>query len=217
MDKIQIITYLSYLSSASILVPLIVSLIKYRTFSTTLKVLSLYIVISFVIETISLILVKNDMYNLFLSHILTFLEFSIFTFIFFDLLNIRKRKLLLTAILSAFLIICLVDVMFISGYMKMNELSRNVECFSLITFAIFYFKTFIQQTEYQNPLKLFSFWFSTASIIYFSGSFFLFIFSNSILDTSPATFLALFTIHSLFNITFNTLLAISFTKKTNVA
>lgn len=213
MDKTQIITLLSYLSAASIVVPLIVSITKHRTFSTVLKVLFLYVILCTIIEIVSIILAQYDIYNLFLSHTLTFLEFSIFTFIFFNILKINERKTLLITIILTFLLICLIDLEFISGYKKINEFSRNVECFTLITFAILYFKNFIQQTEYQNPLKLFSFWFSTATIIYFSGSFFLFIFSNNILDKSPATFLALFTIHSVFNITFNILLAVSFTKK----
>ncbi len=217
MDSIHAILILGKCSSFSILIPLLLSLNYIRTFNLSLKVLFIYILLSILVEILTGYLSINNINNLFIYYYFSFLEFVLFVIIYFHILNIYRKKMLMWCIISIFGLICLIDFLLLGGDNKMNELSRNVESVSLITLSIFYFNSLIKNSDGQNLLQQFSFWFNSSIIIYFSGSFFIFLFSNYMLDESPDTFFAIYAIHSIFNIIFNILLAISLTKKTDVA
>lgn len=208
------ILILIYASSLSICFPFITGLIKFKTFGHSAKVLFLYSNICFLTEILAVITSIISINNFFISYIVTFVEFSLFTIIFFNLLNINAYKKTLWLVLISFLAILLIDLLIINNYQRLNDLSRNTECFALIIFAILYFRKLLSKTEHKNILKLFGFWFSTACIIYFSGTFFFFIFTNYLIKNTPDELYTISMIHSFFNIIFNVLLAISLTKKT---
>lgn len=202
------------ISSWSIFIPLLVGIVKYRTFKPVLKVLFYYIICSAIVEIISTNLGQHGINNLFLFHLFVVIEFAFLCFIYSRLLEFPTANQLFLIFTGLFTSIALTDVTFISGYKKMNELSRNIENLTLLIFSVTYFIKMLHRAESERLAALFSFWFNTAMIMYLSGSFFIFLFSNYMLDTSPDTFLAVYAIHSVFNIAFHILLAIAFTKKT---
>lgn len=217
MDLEYILYIVLRISSISILIPLVVGILKYRTFKIILKVLFYYIVLATFVEALSIYLSEYKINNLFLSHICVFIEFCIFSFIYLKLLVPKPNKNLLIVAILIFLGVCLIDVIKISGYEKMNELSRNVEGIVMITLALIYFNRLIKGPATISLESQFGFWFNTAIIVYISGIFFLFLFSNKLLNSEPETFYALYSIHAVFLIIFNILLAISLTKRENVS
>lgn len=213
MTNDHLILLIHYVSAGSIVVPIFFSIFKIWSLNQSLKALTLYLIICLIIEFVSDVLWYDNINNLWLFHIFTLLEFTCFMYIFFQILKIEHKQKLFSVIILSFLIIFLVDIIFISGHLKMNELARNVEGFTFIVLSILYFKSLMKSNEHQSLLQKFSFWFSSAILLYFSGSLFIFLFSNYLLDSSPETFFGIYAIHSILSIIFNILLAICFTRK----
>jgi len=211
------LNYFNRLSSYSAVIPLIIGIFYIRTFNLVLKVLFCYLFFSFLFEIYTIYLIQLNQYNLFSYYLFSVVEFSIFTFIYMTLFRFKQKLSISIIFILIFILVAYIDYNHINGHEHMNELSRNVESIILIIFAILFFRHIILNPLKENLVTSYSFWFNTAIIVYFSGSFFIFLFSNYMLDKSPSTFLAIYAIHSFFNITFNILLAVALTKKTNDA
>jgi len=154
--------------------------------------------------------------NLFLGQINTIIEFSAFFFMYCYVLEFKDRKLIFWLSSLLFSVFVITDVFFIEGQENVNAISRNSEGIVLIVCSIVYFYKLIVRTEYANILSLPAFWINAGVITYFSGGFFLILFSNYLIENDQLGYLIFFIIHSVFNITFNLLIAVGFFKQRHV-
>jgi hypothetical protein len=217
MTQKEFILDLSFFSVFTPIIPVVFGTLKIRTFDLNSKVLFFYLFVAFTVEMIGIYFSLNNEYNLFIFYIFSFLEFSFFCFIFMNLLNYPKKYILFSVFTAAFGVLAIIDF-YINGARKMNEISRNTECILLMFFSILYFYKLIKKPIEQSLISTFSFWFCSSVLIYFAGSFFIFLFTNYLLiRKSPETLLGIYAIHSVFNIIFNLLLAVTITRKPYVA
>lgn len=159
-------------------------------------------------------MVIKGLNSMFMNHIFVLVE-SLALITIYSLLLQFGRTLCSLLIILMF-VVCIVDLALVNGILKMNVLAHNTECLLLICIAIIYFFQLLKKTDHQdlNILKSFGFWFNAGVLFYCSGAFFIFLFGNYMIEKSPDEYFALYGIHSIFNITFNSLLAVALTKKT---
>lgn len=204
----------AYISAVSPFFALITGIIAYKTFSSYLKVLFIYICIACCIEAISFYtLYLNVENNLFLGQINCAIEFSAFAYMYITLLKIKQPLIVFASLSILFTYFVIMDVFYIEGVLSVNALSKNTEAIILIAFSIIYFYKLITRAEHEHLLKLPAFWMCTGAIIYFSGRFFIILFSNYLIENDTAGYAVFFIIHSIFNLTFNILIAIGFLKQ----
>lgn len=212
----EIAPYIQLLSSYSVIIPIIIGFLYFRTFDHKSKVLLFYLISVLFIESFAIYLAKNSIHNLFLYYISSFIEFSCFSYVLLNLITHKFKNQIIRVSVMTFGIISIFEFIQ-NGSNYMNFISRNVEFIFLVPLSIIYFSIEIKKMQQKRITDTFGFWVCTALIIYLSGSFFVFLFSNYLLDESPEILSSIFIIHSLFNVTFSILLAISLTKKSHVS
>lgn len=212
MDLIVVLKTLSYISSASILIPFIIGFKHYRTLKPYLRVLFYYACVAFLIEAFNIYYSIKGQNSLFFSHLCTPIEFSAFLFFYFEVLNVKPKTIIYIPLVLLFSIFVVLDIYYFSGRDKVGVASRNTEALILIVFAIVFFYRIMVKTQYTNILSLPAFWINASVLVYFSGNFFLILFSNYLISISDLSYLVFFTINSIFNFSFNLLLGIGLYK-----
>jgi len=202
-------TYIAQISVFATFLTLIVALLKHKTLTKEMRVLFLYVCIAAGIEIFSLILTNLNIQHLYLFNLFTIAECTILSLFYQKIFSLKKYSTLILFLLACFYGLFIYDYFFLHGGHNMNVLSIMAESFILIGFSLFYFYSLAKKMEYVNVLSNPLFWVNSSILIYFSGSLFLFIFSNYILKEPDSR---LWTIHAILNIVYNTLLIIAFWK-----
>ncbi|MEO7767136.1 MAG: hypothetical protein ABIS01_06910, partial [Ferruginibacter sp.] len=107
-------------------------------------------------------------------------EFIFLSLYFYHNITINKKKNILVICISAFLIFCFVDSI-LYGFQQKNSGFGPlvVECLFFLIIILYYFYERMKFVIPTPIYKLSSFWISVAFLIYFSGTFLLFLASNS--------------------------------------
>ncbi len=135
--------------------------------------------------------------NLPYLHLYTFLEFGVISLFFFRTLkNYFSRKLLLSLIIG-FLIFAPINAFFIQGIYNFNTNARALECIILILFSFMYYYMILNELKVKEPTKSTDFWLNTGFLIYFSGSFVVFMLSNVLLKKSLEVINVAWAMHSM--------------------
>lgn len=196
----------NYLSIYSGLIPLLFYVgVKYKTLSSILKVLFLYLIISISVELICIYYLSRTS-NLFLQNIYTFVEGFLIIVIY---QKIFENKNVIFYLLNTFFVCCFIMACFYFG--KLNEISMyliTTEAFIVILLSTTYFFRLINNTQVPELTRFYLFWLNTAFLIYFSGAFFIFLTTNFILNPeNDRKVHDLWILHNFFNIAYNVLLA----------
>jgi len=175
-------TIVSYISYASDILPAFFCLpfIK-RPMPLWVKVLLIYVIYSFCNDTALIILDSYDnrvpiFYLLSLFTLLEYVAFAFVLYLFIDNLIARRVILILS---GAFLLFCNIHVFSISSY-GFDSLPASIESILLVSFSIY-----VLYEQMNKPHIIFiyyepSFWVTVAFILFFSGTFFLFILANNL-------------------------------------
>lgn len=213
----KLLDWFSYISMAFSMLSLLVGLFCIKTIKRFLIPLFLLVFISAFVEIINLIVevtaINNStINNLPILHIYTGIEFSLI-FIFYMLFYKQYYKLkILYLLLPLFYVVTYIDYK-VNGLNEMDSFSVTVESTFFIVLSLLSFFFIIRHLIFENILNMPFFWINSGILIYFSGNILLFIFSNSFDKSEMKTFSMLwFTIHSLLNIIYNSLICIGFWK-----
>lgn len=117
-------------------------------------------------------------YNFLIGRITTFVEFSLFSFLFFKIIeskNFRKGMIVISALIGIYLLYDL----FSSTYNSFDSVPSGITSLVFLIYCISYLFE-----KVQDPTSLFlysspTFWVVVALIIYFAGTFFPFIYAQS--------------------------------------
>jgi len=133
--------------------------------------------------------------NLYLTHVFPVIEFALLVCFFRETLS----KKAITILIISFTILSILNVLFFENLNEFNTLARAVEALLLIIISLMYFYSLLRDLSEkyleQSPL----FWVATSILIYFSGSFFIFIYGNYIMPSAKLS-LTFWAIHALFSI-----------------
>ena len=203
--------YIAIVAPLFILVPVVVAICKYRFLSPAAKVILAYLVVSGIVNALAIGLANHGINNMPLLHLFTLLEFSMLTF-FYRIISLRTFYPYSIFLFAA---LCVLNAVFFQPVYEHNTYSRSLEALLIIVMAVFFFYKMLNEATvsrwYQSSLV----WFNMALLLYFSGSLFLFLFSQLLTYNRQANEIAWF-MHATLVILMYLLLAIGFWQtKTN--
>lgn len=214
MDLETAFDLLSYLSSLSSLIPLIASIVKNKTLNSSLRVLFLYLLVSFITELISTIFAKNGngIRNYIIQNIFTMLECGLIAGIYYQHFTSKQSKIMVTIALIFILTVALIRFGLLEEINKRDAVINTLESCFFIILAYLYFNKLMFELNITSLGDYYFFWLNSAFLIYFSGAFFLFLFNDFLITCDLQRFYLLYSLHLIINIAYNTLLAIGVCK-----
>lgn len=195
----QIIIFFTFLGT---LIPVCIGLLHYRKLRPSAKNIVWLVFVSFVFDIAGRILWWNKIPNLFVGNVYAIVEFAIISFIYkFEFKNFIPQYWL-EAVVGISLIFFLYNLFWGQGFFFNNTLSKTVESVLLILFSLLYFHKTIKELQIAQLEATPMFWFNSGVLLYFSGSLFIFIFSNYLLIYSQELGIQIWAIHAFFMMLF---------------
>lgn len=213
----EIYSVLKNASFFSVLFPLLLCLIKFKTLNTTLRVLLFYLCISGLSDLLSHIFSQHcieccePMANIF-----TLLQFSAFSYIYYLEFSQERIKWVVLNLTFAYLLFYEVTLSPMNGYVNGNSIVTVVEGFIMFILTLFFLYTVLIEMSIPRLVDDSFIWLSFGIIIYFAISLVLFFADDYLRSCSKRMFKLLWSLHLLANITFNILAAISVWKRKNL-
>ena len=179
-----------------ILVSLFMALLKFKSVAKACPEMLYFLALAVFFEFLSRFLSGRRTNNMPYLHLYTTLEFlTISLFYYRTLKHFISAKVLLGTIIG-FVSFAIINAFFIQGITNFNSYARSIECIILILFSLIYYYMMLSELSIKDPIKSTDFWLNTAFLIYFSGSFVLFILSNLINEQSLEINIAAWAMHS---------------------
>ena len=200
---------LAALSSWSLLFPLLVVLLRWHRLDDVQLSLAVYLVVAAGFEGMSNILWPAfEWSNLPLLHLYTFVQFILLAWVYRVHLHKTLSLPLQRAFLGGFALFVVLNALWLDGIENFNPHARAVESILLVVLALSYFYSLMREMRIARLESDSLFWISCAVLLYFSGSFLLFIVSKYISSSEPVM-LTVWGIHSVLNILANIIYVIA--------
>lgn len=166
---------------------------------------------SFLLDGYSSLLWLEHHSNLFLGHLHTVLEFAFLlnTYRLYFAKNKTTAWIWWTGI-GLFGILAFANILLLQDLWMYNTYIKILESLVFIGLALAYYFQLAREMKVLQLEKEPMFWISTASIIYFSGSFFIHMYSNYMLYYSVYLGIKIWFIHAIFFILFHLLVSMAF-------
>lgn len=182
----------------SILLPLLISVLKYRQLSVSAKLIHWYTIVSAVFTGASLLISRHYHQNSMpVSHLFTVVELAIIVLFYKKLMEAGEKSKAYYYIILVFTVVCVINALFFQSIYTYNSYTKSIEAIICILFAMKYFATIASGTSSIKIIAQPDFYFNAGFFLYFSGAFMLFIFSNFIVSNlSKPDFMIIWTIHA---------------------
>jgi hypothetical protein len=162
------------------------------------------------VDIISLIISESGKNNWYIFHFYTLIEFSLWiTFYFLFLKKYSGTYYWFFLQIPALAIVCIIDYKH-NGIDSMDSLSTSLESLTLSLLSLLSFLFLLRKGVIKDLSGTPFFYANTAVLLYFLGDLFFFTFSDYVRSTESSSYMALWTIHSLMNITANLLFCVTF-------
>lgn len=188
----------SEIAQLSLVLPLIVMLYRYRRFTRLFWTLGSLLIVAVIISYSAYLLYKSKTNNMYLLHIYTVLEYAFWSLFYYQLFERRIVKRIILSLLIIFILFAIINTMNWQSLEMYNSYSRSVEGAFLLCFGIaWFYKVFVNGKIVKletHPV----FWVNAGVLVYFSGSFLLFISNNFLLELSTQQFFEAWALHGLF-------------------
>ena len=202
------------LSEVSVLLPIVVSMYRYSMLNKAFRVFLLFLLLHLVFNIITWFTALNGIHNLPFYHGFTVIEFSFYSFIYSTIAKKPnyKKGILFTAVL--FVAVCILNAIFFENiHTDYNSNTRTIGSLILMGYAISYFYRMLKELTVETVEEVDLFWFNTAVLIYFSGTFFLSLFLKIFMNATGRSEIFddfvynLYNVHHVLYIVLNILLA----------
>ena len=182
MVKISFDWTLIAISSLFVLFPLFVGIVRYNILTTSSKIIFYYVIVSTLVEIIAWITIYYHQTNHWLSNISNIIEFSFLSYYFTIILTVLKVNTLVKyfsiIILLAIILLTFSDYKNINHY---NSTAYIITCFVLMTYSMIHFYELLNSLNVPKLSYYSHFWISVGVLLYFSGCFFVNLFSEIVL------------------------------------
>lgn len=190
------------LSNLPILVAFLLVIDGYRRFNKELRVFSIFIVLSTVLQILSLVLWFYRINNLPILHIYVGLGFVCLTWFYSTIMEDYIHKWVFAVIAILFLGFTVINMFIIQGPWSFCSNSLTVESILVIVFSLSTFNLFLNETvrknNHQNLISLN--WINAGLFLYFISCLLLFYFGEFITETtSVREFQSTWILHSIFS------------------
>ena len=205
---------MNFVVPSSVLIPLATGIFNFKFLTKEFKILCYYFITSFIVNVITTVLSYYRIPNLIFFHLYTPVE-AVFLLIFFA--YILKGSKIVSGIrvcIFLFPFYCLLNFIFFQDGSVFNTYTHPVESILFISLSIFFFwkqsaNPVVEQKWTHFPQN----WIVTGLLLYFSSTFFLYVFSNVLLHKySRDTNVFIWNIHGLIIIVTSLLWTIGFYK-----
>lgn len=192
-----------YLSTFSILLPLLLGAVFFRYLATPLRVLYILVVLATMLETWVIILNLKGLNNLFLFNYYTLIEFAFISGVFTIIFQIKRNRVLI-AVISTLVMTYMMYSLFTNDLNEIDSQNRIIESSVIIVYSLLFIA--VALNKFKAPYLEMNTYFVLISgwLIYFVGTIFVFLLSNH-LDES--NFMPSWSIHSVLNIFLNIIYA----------
>jgi hypothetical protein len=202
------------LSIASSLIP-IIAYFKYKSSFAYAKLLLYYVLLSLLLDLTSTLLLKhyNKSINFYVIHLFVIFEFILF-FYFFRIVAIKKNKssvYFIPLLIFHLSFYCLSALFTLEGFNSVGTAYFNLV---IIIYCLLEFKNIIKSPPLNQYIERTSFfWILIGIFLYSSGNFYIFTFSELMINKKRDYFLGIWAIHNVLNMIKNICIAISFSRK----
>lgn len=202
------------LSIASSLIPIIVYF-KYKSSFAYAKLLLYYVLLSLSIDLTSTFLLKyySKSINFYIIHLFVVFEFILF-FYFFRIIATKEGKssvYFIPLLIFHISFYCVSDLFIIGGFNSIGSAYFNLV---IIIYCLLEFKNIITSPPLSQYIERTSFfWILIGIFLYSSGNFYIFTFSELMINDDREYFLKIWVIHNVLNMIKNICIAISFSRK----
>src|SRR5690348_16041071 len=149
---------------------------------------------------------------LILLYSFTILEFSFFSLFIFVIIPDSVVKQIIPYLWLSFIIFYFIDLVFVNKGRGFDSIAMGIECILVLSMCISYLFLILRKSNNLFIYSTFEFWVVITFLIYFSGTFFLYILAESMRD-NLAFRKQYFIINISFNLLKNLLLSIAMTMK----
>jgi hypothetical protein len=166
--------------------PFLLSFYRLRYFNTEYKYLFIYVWLTFLFEVVNSAMAFQGISNLYLYNFYGIAEGLLLLKVYFDFLtqSPQYRKLLIVFGIF-FSVYGLWDILYSEAFTKkFNSYTYMGSAFLLIISSLLFFLQMLQNTETTSLRGQPKFWFNAGSLLYFSGTFFVFMFSELIISAN---------------------------------
>ncbi len=188
------------ISTYSIIVPVLAGALLFRNLPKQLKTLCLYIFLAFTLEMAIWITASASINNLFLFHAFTYVEFIFLSMVFYQLADLLIWKRVILWLLLLFCVFSIVNSIFYESILEFNSNQRYVAGIMGFVLIVGYFAKLIRKAEHIYLERHPYFILAASYLLYFSGTFFLFLVSKEFMGADIAKYWSL---HGVLNIFLN--------------
>ncbi|MCI5080211.1 MAG: hypothetical protein MRY78_00890 [Saprospiraceae bacterium] len=199
---------LSDISMYSVVLPALVGFIRIRKLQLVQKAVFALALLSVLTEVIARLVRHMGNAQNIVYYGYTALEFGLLAIIFAQALPPYLTRRSVLAISFAFVGFVVLDMVWLSGVEQFNNYSTAVESLILIFFSLVFFYKTLQELQIRYLEKAPLFWISVGVLLYFSGSLFIFLFTNYVNSSNQALFI-IWGIHGIFGILLNLFYALA--------
>lgn len=210
MPELSVYQWVIFTAFTAHLIPMCLGMVQYKKLPPELKVLFWWSVSSFVLDGISSLLWINSVSNLFLGHIHTVVEVTFLVNVYRIWFKGQFFNRLMMVVVLGFAVLAILNTAFLQAFETNSTYTKLLESIVFISLALYYFYQLARKMTVSRPEKEPMFWLSTAALIYFSGSFFIFAYANFIMVYSVEFAVRIWFLHAVFFILFNLLIGIAF-------
>ncbi len=167
----------------SIFVPILAALPKANRVGTALTIFFVYELISFVLTVSQMYLAAHKINNLWLIHLQTPIEFGFFVWVFSLWQDDAFVKRFFRLTIPVFFCLWLILAFFVEKIDEFNTFSKPTEAILLIV-ASGYCLFKVNQEKVESLFSEPSFWISSGTLVYFTGTVIIFTVTNLLLHES---------------------------------
>ncbi len=185
------------------------ALVRYRHLSKDLRILTVYFFVSAMSSVLQYYLATRHINNLWFIHLFTPIQYAFFAWIFSTRQKEKRRRLALQASTIVFALLCLGGVLFFEDLRSFNSYTKPVEGL-LLVFLSGRLLYEIDKESLDSLARQPQFWFSAATLVYFSGLLVLHALSSLLLSRSVETLRTAWVAHSVVSIISSSLYGVAF-------
>lgn len=205
---------MNFIVPLSVLIPLMMGIINFRILPKAFKLLCYYFITSLIVNVITTVLSYYHIPNLIFFHLYTPVEAVFLCLFFSEILRGTKIVTFIRFLILAFPLYCIINYVWFQNGNVFNTYTHPVESLLFICLSVFFFWN--QSVKQEEELKWTSIplnWIVTGLLLYFSSTFFLYVFSNVLINNySRETNVFIWNVHGVIIILTNLLWAFGFYK-----
>ena len=204
---------MNYVVPASVLAPLTTGVIRFGYLNKAFKILCYYFATSLCVNVITAVLSYHRIPNLIFFHLYTAIEAVFLSFFFLQIIKNRMIKKFISVFIFLFPICCLVNYLYLQNGNVFNTYTHPVEALVFMALCIHYFWLQGRHEEEIPWMSLPLNWIISGFLLYFSSTFFLYVFSNVLISKyNTAVNIFIWNVHGAIIILTNILWTIGFYK-----